>query len=1144
MTSRSAQATPRSRFLLKAAFSSITLLFAPAYLSLALAPVAIAQTNISGDISGTITDDTGAAIPGATITVMSKLNGASKIVQSGSRGEYRVPLLSPGDYQLNVTATGFEGAKTVINVATGSVANGDVKMALGKSTTTVEVTAAEPLLHTEDAQISTSYTMQQVQSLPNPGNDLTFIAQTSPGVVMNTNSGTGNFSVFGLPATSNTFTVNGGYQNDPFLNLNNSGATNLLLGNNDVADVTVISNAYDAAFGGLGGAQVNEISRSGGNSFHGNATYWWNGRVINANDYFNNAEGTPRPFDNVNQWAAAIGGPIVKDKAFWFVNYEGLRVVLPARDQVFAPSAAFQNLITGPAVGPNVNADLPQGNLAFNGNSAQVPFYNQIFGIYNHAPGYAGAAPDQNDPNLVSYSANANNFTHEYLISGRTDFNLGANDRAFIHFKVDQGLQATFTSLLDPVFNADSPQPAYSGEFQETHTFSPSFTNQFLFALIYYRAIFINTTADAANALSPIDLIFVNSDLANNGAAGSPGGADTDFPQGRIVTNYQFADDLSWSRGNHTLKFGWDIRRDDITDYDPQIGTTPLLFEYLGSFGAGYGLQQQQSFPTRLTQPLALYNMGAYVQDQWKALPNLTLTLGLRLEHNSDPTCLTSCFSYANGSGAISNSDPTTPYNQLYTSGHERAFPSFQHVGYQPRFGFSWLPFGTGSSTTIRGGVGLFVDSFPGIVADSILENAPTSAIFTTYQGLLDPAQPGSNNALASASNAAFTAGFASGGSYNTIFGNPAVTGLSGPSLLTPASHISYPSYELFSLSVEHQINRSTSLALTYTGNHGYHEPVVNNSVNAANDPAVGDPLFTSLPHTLPNPSFGAITLDYSGASSNYNGLVAQVIHRQRYLTLQFNYSYSHALDEVSNGGILTFNPNNSDSPNNPSNLSQNYGNADYDTRQYVSGSYVFTMPYFGGPRLATDGWELAGTVFHHTGYPYSIVDSAGANFATTYGQSGNYGGPLFAQQTGTNFGSHCGGEAHTIVQGVNCAYTSNFEPVSNFEGSSRNQIYGPNFTDSDLDVTKGFKFPGWEAAQLKVGAQFFNLFNHPNFGQPYNDVENCLDQTTHVVNCAATPNSFGLSHNLQATPTSILGSGLGGDAAPRLIQLKATFVF
>ncbi|HZC43943.1 MAG TPA: carboxypeptidase-like regulatory domain-containing protein, partial [Acidobacteriaceae bacterium] len=241
-------------------------------------PIAFAQTNISGDIAGTVTDPSGAVLAGATVTITDVANGSARTTTTNSSGQYRIPLLPPATYRVEVTAAGFQMTQQTIVLGIGRVNQVNVQMTVGKSTQTVMVSAnTVPLLHTEDAQITTTFTMQQVQTLPNPGNDLTFIAQTAPGVVMSTESGYGNFSAFGLPAVANTFTVNGGYENDPFLNLSNSGATNLLLGNNDIANVTVTSNAYTAAFGGLGGAQVSETSRAGSNGFHGNATYWWNG---------------------------------------------------------------------------------------------------------------------------------------------------------------------------------------------------------------------------------------------------------------------------------------------------------------------------------------------------------------------------------------------------------------------------------------------------------------------------------------------------------------------------------------------------------------------------------------------------------------------------------------------------------------------------------------------------------------------------------------------------------------------------------------------------------------------------------------------------------------------------------------------------
>ncbi len=223
-----------------------------------------AQSNISGDISGTVTDPSGAAVSNAQVTVTNKATGQVKTAVTGASGDYRVPLLSPGAYKILINATGFEGTSSDAVVSAGTIVNGDAKLTVGQASSTVEVTGGEyQLLHTEDAQVSTTFDMLAIQSLPNPGNDLTFVAQTTPGATMNTQGGYGNFSVFGLPATSNTFTLDGGYEGDPYLNVNNSGATNLLLGNNDVDTVTVTTNAYDAAFGGLGGAQVNEISRCG-----------------------------------------------------------------------------------------------------------------------------------------------------------------------------------------------------------------------------------------------------------------------------------------------------------------------------------------------------------------------------------------------------------------------------------------------------------------------------------------------------------------------------------------------------------------------------------------------------------------------------------------------------------------------------------------------------------------------------------------------------------------------------------------------------------------------------------------------------------------------------------------------------------------
>ncbi|HXW15279.1 MAG TPA: TonB-dependent receptor, partial [Terriglobia bacterium] len=293
-----------------------------------------AQSITSGDIAGVVTDPSGAVIPNAKVTAKNDATGALEAATTNGEGFYRFSFLQVGSYTVTVNAAGFQPGSRKIQVTVAQTVNGNIGLAVTAATTTVEVTTTA--VQAETASVVTTFSAEQVSLVPNPGNDLSAIAQTSPGVVMNTQGGFGNFSTNGLPGTSNLFTVNGMNDNDPFLNLNNSGATNLLLGANDVQEVTVVNNGYSGQYGQLAGSQINYVTKSGGNQWHGNAIYQWNGRALNANDYRNNFQvqdtpSLPRAFDNVNQWAAGLNGPIKKDKTFFSWNYEGLRVVLPTQ---------------------------------------------------------------------------------------------------------------------------------------------------------------------------------------------------------------------------------------------------------------------------------------------------------------------------------------------------------------------------------------------------------------------------------------------------------------------------------------------------------------------------------------------------------------------------------------------------------------------------------------------------------------------------------------------------------------------------------------------------------------------------------------------------------------------------------------------
>jgi hypothetical protein len=1079
-----------------------------------------AQTTISGDIAGAVSDQSGAAVPGATVTITDSETGAAQVVTTDSRGEFRANLLKPGNYSVSVSAPSFQTTETKAFVAVGQTSAVNVSLAVAKGSETVEVTGQQvSLLQPENSDISTTITMAQVQNLPNPGGDITYYINLTQGVVMNTQGGYGNSSAFGLPATSNNFTVNGAQDNDPFLNLNNSGPSNLLLGSNDIDQVNIVANAYSAQYGGLGGVQENILTRSGSNQFHGNVNYFWTNSDMNANNWFNDFTQTKQPYSNANQWGASVGGPIIKDKAFFFANYEGLRFVTSPVSFVSVPNASYES-----AVLANLNTlTLPDGTPNPGYNPAEIPFYQHTFNLYNAAPG-AATAQSLNSYSNFFFGTPKNNLA-ENLVTGRLDYKLGTNDNAFAHFKWDHGVQPTHVDPINPIFNAQSDQPDYEGQLEETHSFSPNLVNQFLFSTAWYSAYFLSVNQAQSTATFPYQLQFIDGSFTNMG------GANVDWPEGRDVTQYQFNDDVSWNRGKHNISFGFIFKRDDVTDKDVGILTTPLGAEFgpsasgpLGGsdfFGNGLLLEGIQNFPVRASAPIALYNLGFYGQDQWKALPNLQLTAGLRLERNSNPICTVNCLASFNNSYSNVTANLDTPYNSVINSGLRKTFPSYQGIAVNPRVGFTFSP-PDRSTTVIRAGFGMFTDIFPATIADSMLDNAPFNPQFAVIGYLADPAQPaGFANAL-SGVNQSFQAAFPTGGSFNSIFAtNPNFSPLN---FFNPNKKIYYPTYEEWSLQWQQQVGKATSFSIGYVGNHGYHEPVQNNGVNCCAVPFGGAPSSPALP------AFGEITEIQNAAGSNYNGLIATVKEQSKYVTLLFNYSYSHALDEISNGGILPFNLSNTTAPINPFNLAQNYGGADYDNRNNFNGNYIITLPYFGGPRLLTDGWQFTGTIFWHSGFPFSVTDGTVTGNLEPY-----YGGTMLADVSDLSVPHHCSGGKSSVVNGCFGANSTTgapspfFSDPTGFGGQTRNSFYGPHYFNTDFAVVKNFKIPLSESTNFQIGMQGYNILNHPNFANPVNNFSDP---------------SFGYIQSTVSVPTSVFGSFLGGDASPRILQLKAKFTF
>jgi len=1085
------------------------------------------QSSVSGDIAGTITDPSGAVVPSAKVALKSVDTGATQSTAANQNGQYRFSLLKPGRYSVSVNQSGFQAAERIVEVNVGQVSTVDFGLAVSTSTQTVEVTEAAALLNPE-ASTSVAFTPREVELLPSAGGDITNIAFTAPGVVVALNNSYGNFSVNGLPATSNLFTINGESYMDPYFNISNSGATNLSLGQNELQEATIITNPYSAGFGTFSGAQVNYVTKSGTNSYHGDAKYWWNGRYMNANDWFNNFYGVDRPFSNANQWATSFGGPIIRNKTFFFIDHEGLRFVLPNVDQVIIPTQAFAN-----AVIANVQNVQP----------SEVASYKQMLSLWQNAPGAANAVPlasssackaivlpgfnGASQPCAATYQATPTALASEWILTAKVDQNISDKDHASFRWRGDHGTQPTIIDAISPAFDAISAQPQWDTQFSETHIFGPRSTNQFLASLSHYVAQF-QQDYKAASSTFPVGII-------TSGAVPFTGFNDIyEFPQGRNVTQYQFIDDVNFIRGNHTFKFGANFRRYDISDHTFFFSSPAVYFGYttdgLQNFANGKAYQYRQSLNLANDVPVAMWGLGAYFNDDWRIASRFKLTLGLRIERNSNPVCQFNCFAnfksdWSKLASATSANPGSVPYSSDIVAGQRQAFPGVDAINWSPRVGFSWSS--KDSKTVVSGGFGLFYDPLAAGVIDDFLGNPPVSVpIRVRPANGIAPFDPGPtggpavwrNSANAFSLDQTFTQLSNKLAALGSVFAAPSFTSVSGT--------MHAPRVEEWNVQIQRELVSNFALTLNYAGNHAGRLPYGNSWVNAYDVYGIY-PGVSGVPANVPVPNYGTVTQIQSGAISNYDGLGVSLHKRMSHgLQAHVNYTWSHALDEVSNGGLFAFNDTSLLGQLNPSGLrASNYGNADYDIRHNFSIDLVYTPQFHTGNRVVdhlVGDWQFATKVFWRSGVPFSVLD---ANTAL-----GNYASSLLAIPIAGRAGQSSCGSGAAVTPCLNANAFVNGATLDTYPGLSpqtRNQYRGPHFFDADMSLYREFKFR--ERATFSVGLTAFNAFNHPNFAIPDHTMGD--DQ-------------FGLITSMATTPTSPYGNFLGFDSSPRVAQLTAKVRF
>jgi hypothetical protein len=1136
---------------------------------------ALGQGETTSAIVGQATDTTGAVVPGATVTITNHDTGSKRSARTDEAGRFNFPQLKPGTYSVSVEASGFAPQHND-NVFSGLGQKQTVNFILrvAQSNETVEVRSEAPIINPTNANTSTTLDAPSLESLPNPGGDLTYPLQFAPGALINTagsgndfvggTNGYGNVEFNGLPALSNGYIVDGLETNDPLTNLNSGLSTNLVLGLNSISEVTVNTLSYSVDQGRYGASQVNYITKSGTNQFHGNLYELWNGSILNAADYFTNATpGNHKPRSSVNHFGGSLGGAIVHDKLFFFFDSEWVRIALPIVTPVTVPSDAFQQYVLQQL--PLGGTDSVTGS-TYAPAPQLVPFYQKMFSLYGNTSGVplavlgcsfntdgspaSGATPNGDgcaNRQSVSHSSD----DHEQVQTARIDYNINQTDTAWFRFQADTGVQAAFTDPINPLFNAVSPQPLYSFAAGYTHVFSQNLVNYFNPAFSWYESLF--APSDFQKTLSAFPIVLQGSGA--NAPFTTIGGLDNTWVQGRRASRFFINDNLAWSRGSHEIRVGTNVRVFRLNDYDFGQGTVPTVtYTTLPQFIHGVASTATKTFPTNLNEPFNFLNLDFYAQDTWKITPTVTWTVGVRDTFNSNPVNPHDHVARLRGSFDSIPHGVNQPLSDTIQTHLGNLFSSTPIAILQPRIAIAWQ---FEPKTVLRTGFGVFSDILPGTVADLVGVNPP---YVRTFQGgllgtaggtAIAPGVPNSAVDATIAANQRFSSGFAEGQlSCASPLANPANCLPPVAMTAVPSGKLHAPYFMQWSLGMEHQFGTTASLQAQYVGTRAVRQPYLT-QVNGYQTVCQG--CFAPFPYLQPTDArFGAVTQFSTGANSHYNGLQLTAMKRLSHgLQGQVNYTWSHCLDTVSNGGFLQFSAGGILSPL-PGELARDHGSCDYDIRHNLTGHYVYQLPMkvrSHSLSYVMNGWQLSGTMFWHSGVPFSvlstpysasgqgIVQGSGAQFASVVP-----GVPLythhavaFVTQPGTIQWLNPDAFVSAVDPSTGACNGGNTPQNCQFGHLARNALRGSDFIWNDFYLTK--LFPVTEHMKLRFDAQFFNVLNHPNFGIP-------TIVLAGVPGKPSTQTGFGALTYTTSPPTGLLGVGLGGDNSPRMIAFQLRLEF
>lgn len=1055
----------------------------------------------TGMVSGTAQDPSGAVVPNATVTLTNLGTGATRTAKTGPSGEYTITNLQPGNYSVSVTAQGFNPFKQNVQVTVGSRNTVDARMGLTTQGTVVEVTgeAGGVAVNTQDQQVSDVVNSQAVSSLPTITRNPYDLVSTASNVSTGDTSARGaGVSINGQRAASTNILLDGGENVDYF-----SATVGQQTPLDSVQEFRVVTSDFTAEYGRASGGVVNVATKAGTNDFHGTAYEFNRVSALAANTFDNVANGVPKSQFVRNQFGYSLGGPVVKNKLFFFNSTEFIRVRSNSQFTLLVPSASFiaaapanvqQFFSTYGKLKPNLK------NLG-TASAGGAAVFNKV-GL--NVPQEAGGGLPQNTWETVA----------------RVDFNMTDKTQAFARFAYYRESDFAGTVNYSPYVGYDTTNfnQNYNGMLNITHVFTPSVVSQS--KIVIQRLINLQPLSTAP--VGPT-LYFQNTGTSRlNGtrialpgySEFTPGNA---IPFGGPQNLAQFYEDLSWTKGNHQFRFGgtfiWQNDNRAFGAYQEAVealsggslstGISNFLAGNLALFRAAVNPQGKFPCPTDPTTGLAiksaactvtlpvgppsfsrsnLYNDGAaYAQDSWKLTPRFTLNLGLRWEyfgvqHNRNPN-LDSNFYYGAGdtiqqqvrNGFVSIV-PKSPIGSLWK-------PSYHNFG--PRVGFALDVFGDGR-TSLRGGYGISFERNFGNVTYNVIQNPPNYAVLS-----LQPADVGGVIKVTT-DNAGPLAG--SSGSKAL----PAV------SLRHVDQNLKTSYAHMYSLTVEHELAPNTMFSVGYSGSRGLHLYSISNY----NRPGMGivylgDPVTEK--NARLNRTFGDMNTRGSNGDSYYNALIVgfrSTNFRKAGITLNANYTYSHTIDDLSSTFSEESQANNLGFLD-PFNPVFDKGSADYDVRHQMNVSAVWELPFFRNSQSALlrnvfGGFQLA-PIFHaRTGTPFTLFDCTNEvddTVCTRYIPSGAVAhiGSTSGHDTGGNLYDYLtvpapvsyadplfgAGELPTCSSpGVNCHFPAAM--------SHRNAFMGPSYWNWDMGVYKNFKVT--ERFSLQLRGEFFNVLNHHNF--------------------------------------------------------------